>query len=77
MKVDQILKVWALLSQKKTNFIKIGGTKKVHGPNSRGTSICIYTNAPLNFFSKAKFIEGLDFFWKIFIVTFQKFRSQI
>ncbi len=38
MKVDQILKVWSLLSPKIIIFIKLGGTKKNHGSNSRGTS---------------------------------------
>jgi hypothetical protein len=37
MSVHWILKVWFLLSTN-TNFVKIGGTKKVHGPNPRGTS---------------------------------------
>ncbi len=32
MKVDQIHKVWSL-EYKNNNFIKIGGTKKIHDPN--------------------------------------------
>ncbi len=38
LKVNQILKVWSLLRSKIIIFIKIGGTKKNHGQNSRGTS---------------------------------------
>ncbi len=38
LKVDQILKAWSLLSPKIIIFIKIGGTRKNHGQNSRGTS---------------------------------------
>jgi hypothetical protein len=34
MRVDQFL----VAGSKNTNFTKIGGTKKNHGPNSRGTS---------------------------------------
>jgi hypothetical protein len=29
---------WVLAESKNTNFIKIGGTKNVHGLNPRGTS---------------------------------------
>jgi hypothetical protein len=36
MKVDSESMV--LAEFKNTNFIKIGGTKNVHGPNPRGTS---------------------------------------
>ncbi len=40
MRVHRILKVWSLLTSDHKNnyFTKIGGTKKIHGSNSRDTS---------------------------------------
>jgi hypothetical protein len=50
-----------LTESKNTNFTKIGGTKKNHGPNSRDTTS--RTQRPSSkFFSKAKFVESLEFF---------------
>ncbi len=60
-----------LPESKNTNFIKIGGTKNVHGPNPRGTS---RTQRPSTkfFFQSCKSLKVWSFFWKAGIVTFQK-----
>ncbi len=51
-----------LTESKNTNFTKIGGTKKNHGPNSRDTS---RTQRPsIKIFSKQEFIQNLEFLGK-------------
>ncbi len=59
-----------LAESKNTNFIKIGGTKNVHGANPRGTS---RTQRPsTKIFLKGKFIEFLEFFGKPASYPFRK-----
>jgi hypothetical protein len=70
MRVDQILKVWSLLNPKILISQKIGGTKKIHGSNSRGTS---RTQRPSSKFSlNAKFVENFEFFGKLASYPFRK-----
>ncbi len=60
-----------VLTEFKNNyFTKIGGTKKIHGSNSRGTS---RTQRPsTQFFFKARIYWKFGVFWKVCIVSFQK-----
>jgi hypothetical protein len=60
-----------VLTEYKNNyFTKIDGTKKNHGPNSRGTS---RTQRPsTKFFFKSKISWKCEVFWKAGIVSFQK-----
>jgi hypothetical protein len=60
-----------VLTDRKNNFFtKIGGTKKIHGSNSRGTS---RTQRPsTKFFFKARIYRKFGVFWKACIVSFQK-----
>jgi hypothetical protein len=60
-----------LTDHKNNVFIKIGGTKKIHGSNSRNTS---RTQRPFTkfFFSKQEFIENLEFFGKPASYPFRK-----
>ncbi len=59
-----------LTDHKNNYFTKIGGTKKIHGSNSRGTS---RTQRPStkNFF-KPRIYRKFGVFWKACIVFFQK-----
>jgi hypothetical protein len=52
-----------VLTESKNNYFpKIGGTKKCLAQTPAAPPV--YTNAPLNLFSMAKFIESLDIFGK-------------
>jgi hypothetical protein len=53
-----------LTDHKNNYFTKIGGTKKIHGSNSR--------EPPLKIFSKQEFIENLEFFGKPASYSFRK-----
>ncbi len=56
---------FVLAEFKNTNFIKIGGTKNVHGSNSRGTS---RTQRPsTNFFFRVVISWKVEYFWKVCI----------
>jgi hypothetical protein len=59
---------FVLTESKNTDFVKIGGTEKVHGPKSRGTSR-VYKLSTI-FFPQQEFIESLEFLrkpaWKPF-----------
>ncbi len=70
MKVDQILKVWSLLSPKILISSKQVVLKMCMARNPAAP--LIYANAPPKFFSKGKFIKRFGVFWKACIVTFQK-----
>jgi hypothetical protein len=64
------MKVWSLLSLKTIISSKLVELEKYTAQIP--TAPPIYTNTQLKFFTKAKFIESLDFFWKVCFVTFQK-----
>jgi hypothetical protein len=61
---------WVLAEFKKNNFIKIGGTKKIHGPNALSTSHIHYLST--NFFFKVKIYLKLEIFGKPASETFRK-----